>query len=484
MIIQYKGIIHRISGAVLVLLLFSPALVARPRVWTLKDCIEQAWAQNIALNQSQLNNRIYLLNYDQSQYNKLPTLNLGDAQSQDFGRYLNPANNQYTTQNAATNSLSLTGSVTLYNGSRITNQVKQNKLTLESGNLDIETQKNNLALSVLAAYTQVLYYYEAIKIDSAQIEVSKEHLDYTTKNVNAGAQAESAILQMQAQLATDRTTKINDENQLALAKVTLMQYMELPLDNTDFEIDRPQEAEIAANITRSPAEIYKIAEDALPDAKSAMLKTDASRVGILLAQSEIKPKLTLSGSLSTYYSSAASLLSYQSSTQIENIGYLESNPAQKVDGPVTSTYANNEGYPFFNQFRDNFGQGLSLNLSVPIFNNMAYKTDIKRARFTADIAKLNENLVKNQLRKNIESAYTDQVSAAKSYQATGVQLAFEERNFHDFEIKFKAGMINATDYFVEKGNYAKALQAHLSAKYQWIFKTKVVEFYSGNPLTQ
>ncbi len=464
------------------LLITYQSLSAQQKVWSLNDCISQALRENISLNQNITNSGINQINYDQAKANLLPNLNLNDQHSLNFGKSTNQVTNQYSNQNSSTNNLTLNSNVTLYNGLKNINLIKENKLNYEAGNLDIEKLKNDLMLNVIAAYMQVLFQYEAINIAQAQIEATLEHLNYTDKYVKAGSLPESNSYQMRAQLATDKAAKVDAENQLQLAKVILMQLMELPV-SPGFEIERPDMKELSPDISMATGEIYHIAESFLPEIKSAAIKTRSAETGLKVSRSGLLPKLTLSGNLGTYYSSAYSLNSYQTISNIEHIGYLANNPSEIVDGPVSTTITNSSNYPFFRQINDNFSQGISLNLSVPIFNNFLNKNEIKKSEIAIQVANLNEKLVKNQLRKNIEIAYTDQLAASKNYIATKEQLASEELSYRNVTVKFKAGIINTTDFFVEKTIYNKALLAHLQAKYQYLFKTKIVNFYLGNSIT-
>ena len=139
-------------------------------------------------------------------------------------------------------------------------------------------------------------------------------------------------------------------------------------------------------------------------------------------------------------------------------------------------------YPFFNQLKDNFGQSLIFSLSVPIFNNLQYKSDISRAKLTIKNAQLNETLAENNLRQAIEQAYTDQVGASKNYVATKEQLLFEEKFYNDIQKQLKQGMATMTDYLIGEDNYYQAVVANLQAKYEYLFKTKVLAFYTGESL--
>ena len=456
---------------------------AQNKTWSLKDCIEYAYKNNIVLNQQKLTSEVIKINYQQAKANSLPNLNFSDAETFNFGNTIYAGGSQVINQNVSSNDPSLASSVVLFSGLKLRNLVKENKLNYDASTLDIETQKNNLALNVTAAYVQILFDYDAITIAQHQIDADSVQVKKTAKYVDVGQLAESNLLQIIAQLATDKATKVNAENQLQLANVQLEQLMEMPII-PDFEIEKPQQKEIVPDILSSSAEIYKIAEGTFPEVKSAALKTNAAEVDITVNKAALMPSLSLNAGLSTEYYSALSHISYQTTNQNETIGYLQSNPSESVIGQVPVTVTNTQRYPFFNQFKDNFSQLVSLNLSVPIFNNYKAKNNIRLSKIAVENARLNEQAVKNTLRKNVEQAYTDQCVSSKNFIATGDQLFSETRVYADMEKKFYVGLASATDFLVEENNYYKAVLANLQAKYEYIFKTKVVEFYTGTPLTQ
>ena len=461
----------------------SQSLSAQEKVWTLKDCIEYAFKNNVALNQQKLISDISKVNYDQSKANRLPNLNFSDAQAFSFGNTIYGGGSQVIHQNTASNDPSLSSSVVLFSGFKYMNLVKENKLNYDASKLDVETQKNNLALNTTAAYVQVLFEYDAVIIATHQIDADSVQVKKAAKYVAVGQLAESSLFQIIAQLATDKAAKVNAENQLQLSKVQLMQLMEMSI-TPNFEIQRPELKEIPQDVGSSSAEIYKIAESTFPEVKSAAIKTNAAGIDLLVNKSALMPSLSLNGSLSTEYYSTLSRISYQTINKNETIGYLQSNPSENVIGQVPVTTTNTQHYPFFDQFKDNFSQLISFNLSVPIFNNYKARNNIRLSKIAVENARLNEQAVKNTLRKNVEQAYTDQLAAYKNFMATVEQLNSETRAYTDMEKKFNVGLASATDYLVEKNNYYKAILANLQAKYEYIFKTKVVDFYTGTPLTQ
>lgn len=419
-----------------------------------------------------------MLTLEQSKANRLPNLNASDAQAFNFGRSLNPFTYQFVNQNVNTNNVALTSSVTLYNGSQIANTIKQNQLNYDAGNFDVETEKNTIALNVVADYLQVLLGYEQVNNAKAQVDNSFAQVDETQKFVDAGKYPESNLLQMKSQLASDKLAEVNAENQLQLAKVALEQLMLLPIAD-NFEVVKPDIGNISQPEIYNATDVYKTAETIMPQIKSAAYKTQSAIFGISIARSQEIPTLTLGGTLRTGYSSASYLT--QTIYNEEPIGFLQNNNSQLVLGEVPSVAKQN--YPFSNQFSDNFTQQIALTLSIPIFNNKMARTAVEKAKVNTTIAQLNEEGTKIQLRQSVEQAVTDEKAAEKQYIASKEAYSTEELTFHNMEIQFKVGKSNATDYLIEKNNDEKALANLVQAKYNYLFKIKVVDYYLGKPLT-
>ena len=454
---------------------------AQVKIWTLKECIDTAWQKNISLRQNQLSNDVSKINFEQSKANQYPNLNLNDGHNFNYGYSLDPYTFHYANQNYSTNNLSLTSSVTLFNGYLLINTVKQNKLIYEAGTQDVEKTKNDIMLNVLASYMQVLMDHEAIDVAQAQLDATNTQVEQTKKFVEFGKVAELNLLQIQSQLASDKVAKVNADNQLQLDKITLLQLMVIPATN-DFDIERQELKDLFPEIPISTQEIDKISENFLPQIKSVQLKTNAAMFSLKMAKSAWLPKLTMAGSINTAYSSlkinGAVYTSYQQST----IGYLNNNPADPVIGMVPVTIINNQKDPLSDQLKNNFSQVIGFNLSVPIFNNLQVKKNVAIAKINIMNAQLNEQQTKNDLRKSIEIAYTNQVSAGKKWLATEEQMTLEKRTYSDMEKKFTLGALDATSFLIEKNNYNRVSMSLIQAKYDYVLKTKMVDFYLGKLL--
>jgi len=480
---ELKGFVCLYFTIVFVVIVLPCLSYAQPKVWDLQGCIEYAYKNDVGLNQQILTTEAIGINYKQAKDNLWPNLSLTDAESFNFGNTINSNTNQVIHQNTSSNYPSLSSTVTLFNGFKYMNLVKENKQNYEASKLDIETQKNNLALNITAAYVQILFDHEAVNIAQHQIESDSVEVKRMEMFVAVGQTPEDSLLIIRAQLATDRAAKVTTQMQVELANVQLEQLMEMPIV-VNFAIATPDENGISPDISSSAAEVYDIAARILPDEKSAALKTNAFETDLLVNKASLLPSLNLTGGLSTEYYSALTSTNYQTTYRDETIGYLQNNPSQLVTGPVLVTNTTSQPYSFSNQFKNNFSQVIALSLSVPIFNNFKARNNIRLAKIAVENARLNEQAVKNTLRKNVETAYTNQVAGSKTFIATKEQLISETRAFADMTKKFNVGLTNVTDYLVEENNYYKAVLANLQAKYQYIFETKVVAFYTGTPITK
>jgi outer membrane protein len=414
------------------------------QTWSLKMCLDTAYKKNIAINQAQLSSRINKIAFDQSRAAILPTLNFNDAQSLNSGYSLDPFTYQYTTQKISINNASLNSNITIFNGYVLLNTIKQNKLIYEAGMLDIEKVKNDILLYVLAGYMQVLMDYEAVSVAQAQIDATDTQVEQTKIFVKYGKLVQLNLFQIESQLATDKLTKINADNQLQLDKLILLQLMETPVFS-DFDIERIELQRLLPTVPLSSEEINEISLGFLPQIKSASLKTGVAQARVKVSQSTGLPKLVLGGTLKTGYSS---IRTDELSSQLKN----------------------------------NFSQLVSLTLSVPIFNNFSTKSNVATARINVLMASLDEQQTKNDLRKSIETVYTNQVSSGKKLVALGEQMELEQRTYTDMEKKYSVGVLSATDFLIEKNNYNRVSMSLIQAKYDYLLRTKMVDFYLGKPL--
>lgn len=442
---------------------------AQSTQWTLTKCIQHALENNIQIKQDQLSNKINKLEIDQLKANRIPSLNMNDNQNFNWNE------NSYNT-----NTFSINSSIVLYNGSKNSNSIKQSQLNYKAGEYNIEETKNNISLAVANAYLEVIFYNEQIKITRNQLESTKEQLKNVEAKVGAGMLPISNYLQLEAQLYSEELTITNTENQLRIAKLDLMQLMELPVSE-DFDIQIP-EININNqynNLNQSIQSIYQTALDIRPEIQNALINTYSSELGIKIARSAHLPKLTLNASIGTQFSSLSERM-YYGDMETVLLGYVENTGERVVTNQSSSYYSN---YPYFDQYGDNLNESVSLNLSIPIFNNYQAKTSIEKSKINLQSSQLDLVNSKNVLRKNIEQSYTDLLAAKKEYDANIKQLTSYQKSYDDASKKFSVGMLNSVDYLIEKTNLINAENSLLQSKFKLIFKNIILDHYQGKQIT-
>ncbi len=478
---------RKIKYLILVLFLFSNYLNAQNKVWTLSQCINQAYEKNIQIRQSKLSNEINKVNLEQTKANRIPGLNAGTSQNYTWGTSMDPVTGDYQNKNYSSNNFNISSSVTLFNGFKNLKSIRQNEINYKAGKYKSEQIKENVSLLITEAYLQILYAKENLKNFQEQLNVSKQQVIRTKIMVDAGMMPQSNLLEMKAQYSSDKLALTNAKNQLATNKVNLMQLMELPLDS-NFEIKEPALNNLLFNADNNnygyPEKIYSQALKVKPEIKNAVLNTKSKSLAIDIARSSLYPRLSLNGNLTTRYSSARKLNKIVDTYYEEKqIGYLQSDPTQLVMTMRPYNVISSDAYRFLDQINDNFFQSVSLNLSIPIFNNKQAKSSISRAKINKMITELDEQNVKNDLRKKIEQAWLDVIAAQKEYVSNKEQYVSFKQSYNNSVEKFNIGMLNSIDFLTNKTKYIQARNSLINAKYNYIFKMKILDFYTGKPLT-
>jgi outer membrane protein len=429
------------------------------KVWTLEECIQYAWKNNIQVRQSELNVMTSQLNLKQAQANRLPNLNATVSGRNNVGRSIDPFTNVIVDQDVTSQSYNINSSVTLFNGLGQINTINQNKADLAKSEYDLENQKNTTALSIANFYLNILLAQEQVKSAELSLQTSELQLDRTDKQVKAGALALQSLLQARQQVANDEVNLITVQNTLDLARLNLKQALQLPA-STEMEISFPQIGDPSdEELGALDLDIVYQQAQSLPMVKSAESQLESSTYRVQVARAGRYPSLTLSGGLNTAYSSAA--------------------PNQFPDPNSPSGFKENT---YMNQLDFNLARFVGLNLSIPIFSRLQNNTNVGLAKVTQNNSKYILEGTKNQLRQDIEQAYYNARAAAKTYQATKKQVEALEESFRNVEQRFNLGSSNTVEYNQIRNDYNRAQNDLIRSKYDFIFKLKVLEFYQGKPL--
>jgi len=476
-------IFRRIIPIVLIFsILFSFQSSGQQKKWSLEECISYAIKNNIQVKQQELNAEFNQNTLFQSRINALPTLNGAASHSYSFGRALDESTYRFTKDTTIqSNNFYISSSFTLFNGLQTQNTIRQNKYNLLVAQKDVEKIKNDISLSISLAYLQILLNKELLEVSKNQLDITKQQIKRTSQLVEAGSLARGSLLEIQAQAASEELSVVNAENYLDISYLNLTQLLELETVS-DFtilvpELPVPGEDFLIEQVNL----IYNDAENVLPQIKSAEYSLKSSEIGLDIARGSRSPRISLQGTYSTRYSNIRQRLSISDEEFTFPIGFVDATGQSVVSFPQRITQMGN--YPFRDQFKDNLTYGLALNLSIPIFNGWQTNTAISNSKLTVLNSRYQLQYTKNLLYKEIQQSYADAVAALKKYRATEKAVSFMEESFRYTEQKFNVGLVNSVDYNTSKNQLTRTQSDLLQAKYEFIFKTKVLEFYRGNPLT-
>ncbi len=450
-------------------------------IWSLEDCINYAMQNNIQIKQTVLNTEYSENQLKQSKLGQIPSLNGSLGYNFSWGRALDETTYRYT-DNSQINSINvgISTSVNLFNGLQVRNTIQQNELNLMASYADVEKIKDDISLNIAAAYLSILFNKELLSVTRSQLEITEQQVSRTRKVVDAGKLAEGSFLEIQSQYASEEVNLVNAENQLMISLLNLQQTLDLPVD-TAFDVFIPKLDDPDENpIVMSALEVYRIAEQEMPQIKGAQYSLESSEKQLSVAKGARSPQLYLSGNFNTGYSDIRQ----------EFIGFGEptSNDIGITDNGVNvSSYPRETlltgAYPFSNQLVDNRAGGVGLGLSIPIFNGWRVNTSIANARIALESSELELQSRKLMLYKSIQQAYADAFAALKKFRASERALVSMAESFKYTEKKFEVGLVNTVDYNTSKNQLTSTQSDLLQAKYDFIFRIKILNFYRGEPIT-
>jgi outer membrane protein len=465
----------------LVLLAWFSSTAAQ-NAWSLEDCLQYAMENNIQIKQSVLQTEYNENLLKQSKLGQIPSLSGSGNYTYSWGRALDQTTYQFTDdQQINSINMGLSSYTNLFNGLQVRNTIKQNELNLMASYQDVESVKNEISLNIAAAYLTILFNQELVAVTESQMEVTGQQVERTKKMVDAGKLARGNYLELKAQLAAEELNLVNAENQLSISLLNLQQILDLPID-TAFRVIIPDlPAPDEDPLLVDAQEVYQIAEEIMPTIKSAMLSLESAEKGLSIAKGGRSPQLYLSANFSTGFSDIREQVVSVSDPAYLPIGITES-------GETVFTLNEQEipiygAYPFGPQIRDNTSTGVGLGLSIPIFNGWSINTSIANARIMHENAKLDLQNRKLTLYASVHQSYADALAALKKFNATQEALVSMEESFKYTEKKFEVGLVNTVDYNTSKNQLIATQSDLLQAKYDFIFKTKILNFYRGEPIT-
>lgn len=421
---------------------------AQDKQWTLEDCVNYAMSQNVNVLQSQLTTQNSELDLEQSKANVLPSFTGSASTNFSWDKEVYTESNNFGDRSRNnTTSFSVNAGMTIFNGLKLKNQIKQSQLNLESNQYSSETIQEALELSVLNAYLEILYAQEALDNAQEQIAATEESLALAQERMDVGVISRSDYLQIKSELASEKLTEASAKSTLSMNKLTLMQLMELPV-TTDFEVETPDFTNLlATQETPVSGDVYLEALGIKPQIKQAEADVESQKLSEKIAKASLMPTLSLSSGLSTGWS--------------DNVS----------------------GFTYGEQLKNQFTPTVGLSLSIPIFQNKQGKISVKQAKIATSQAELTQIDTQNELRKNIEQACLDVVTAQTQYEASEMQYESAKESYDVAAEKYQEGLLNSVDFLTVKTTMITSESDFTQAKYNMVFSSKILDFYKGIPIS-
>lgn len=444
---------------------------------TLQQCIELALKNNSDVQRGEVTSGIAKANWQGAKGYMIPTLN-GDASTGlQKGRNIDPYTNSYSNQNTNYSNYSLTTSLTLFNAFSIQNNIKQNKLAFKASEFEVQQSRDIVALNVILQYLQILTNEDLLSAAMQQQDVSHKQVERLEILNQEGNISPDLLYDLKGEYANNQLTVVNAQNDLETAKVSLAQLLNIPYKRNR-GVERLTLSDFVENTMNNTDSIYQAALQNLAVVKAAELRNSSALYGVKTYRAQRYPSLYFNGGIFTNYSSLATTQEYINSDDVETSSYVV-NGGSKL--PVIAKQDNYEAnkIPYGNQFSNNFNSSVSIGISIPLLNNFRNKTQIKTAVLQQKDAEIVLNNTKIQLQQNVAQAYIYVTSAKSRFVTLTEQANAYKESFRVAEIKFNAGAINSVDYLVAKNNLDQSNLSLIIAKYDYVLRSMVLDYYSG-----
>lgn len=417
--------------------------------WTLKECVDEALKKNISIQQNKLNLELAKKDVEIAKGNFLPNLSANTGGNLNFGTGFDPVSQDRVNTSFFGGSLNASSGITVFNGYRNTNIFKQAQLGVESSMLDLQKIENDISLFVVNGYLNILFAKENLNAAKVQYEISKAQIEAAESRYNSGVIPKGDLLNTQSTAATNLQTVITQENALDLALLNLAQLLQVSVES--FDVASIDVGQPSANLFYNNSSlVYDKSLDRMPEIARAKLAIENSQLNIEISKASFLPTITASAGLSTNY------------------GFN-----LKLPTGVSNT-------PFVDQLSDNFGYGAGFNVSIPIFNRFQTRNRVAKSVINKEISETRLESEKVALKQTIEQSFLDVRTALKSYEAAKISLESQEEAFKNAQERYNFGAMTLFDFEQVRTRLVNAQATLIRSKYDYVFKTKVLQFYAGD----
>jgi outer membrane protein len=430
-----------------ILTVATGAFAQEIKKWSLKDCIDYAKENNLSIKRQNLNTEYQSNLYQQKKMDRAPSVNGNLGYQLSFGRVPDETTYEIRTQTTQFGRFSVGTSVPLYQGFTMKNEIKKSEADWRAAQNDLEAAKNDLALNITAYYLQVLFDKELLQVAQEQHKVAQEQVENTRKLVEAGRVSEGNLLEIKSQAAGEALNVTRMRNNLSLSLLNLAQALALK-ETQGFDIVHPDLPELQESELTVPSALFSTAVDIMPQIEASRYNLESNRHALQAAKGRLYPTLSLNAGWSTNVSKSK----------------------------------NDDNFDFNQRFRDNSNEYVGLSLRIPIFNSLSARNNVKNSEISIQSARYELEQQKQTLRKDIQQAFANAQAAFQKYKSAETAVKSYEESLRYTEKKFSVGLVNPVDYSVAQSDYLKARSDFLQSKYEYVLRTRILDFYRGEPL--
>lgn len=448
--------------------------------WTLERCIQEAIANNIQIQQTDLAVRRDEIGVTTARAGRFPSLNASTSFYESFGRQIDPTTNSFNSQNFGNQSYNLNSGITLFNFNYINNTIRQNVENLKASKADKSQMERDIALNVAQAYLVILVAKENLEVSRKSLEQTNEQLTMTDKLIAAGSKNRNARLELLAQQANNEAQIITAENDVTIGFLNLKQLMNIAPDLSmdiappaiGLPMENPEEIDYQALIS------YSIKSQ--PKFEALEYKLRSALLGEKIARAQGLPSIQAQASAGTSYSTLSQRILSTTLERQQIPGVLLNDEPVSLSflNPTVTTGKN----PYFNQLNQNLGFGLGVGLSIPIYNRNQVKASVQNARLNTENVRLQDSQAKQQLLSDILRALTDAQAARRNLDAANKNYDALNGAYNDTQKRFEIGAANTFELVSAKNNLDNAHRNTIIRKYDYIFKMKVLDYYAGRQI--
>jgi len=446
--------------------------------YNLQECIAIALKNNLELKSVGLQSKTANLNFKQSKNGLLPTLNGNYNIGKASGRSIDPFTNSYINEQLTFSNAGLNLDVSVFNGFRIRNEIRQSRFNMQASEMEIEEAKQNLILEVTLLYIQILNTRDVLKLAKARLISTKSQLKRLESHFQNGIGNPADFTDMQGQHNKDQEGIITSENNFKSAILNLVKVLSIDIDSENefanilglMDTDKYQ---FSAN------EVYNNALENLATFKSKQLRIEAAKTGVKVAKSGYFPEVSIFGLLNTNYSNNAQTFTTTGTSIIETGDFISIDNQEHVVLRNEPTFQGTK-IRYKDQFENNLNSTAGISVRLPLFNGFRTKNNVKIEKLQLEETEVNLKQTKFIFKQSIRAAYNSMESSFNRYQILKKQVKAFEESFRINEVRFNNGVSNIVEYIMSKNNMDASKLNLNTTKYEYLLRVKILDYYRGN----